>query len=250
MIGSLAGKAASPRSSIYNATKFGLRGFAFGLAADLAGTGSASPWSHRDSSATPACSPTPAPTLRPVWARPLPAEVAAAVLKAIRSDRVEIAVAPARPADHGPHGSDQPPHFPPGPVGPGRSGRRRSPGPAARPTSVDHTHSLQAREEEHEQRFIRSPDTLEVGDKSYEIHRLDALQAKFDVARLPYSMKVLLENVLRLEDGVSVERSRRRGDRFLERARGTVGRNPLPAGPRPDAGLHRGAGRGRSRRDA
>ena len=40
--------------------------------------------------------------------------------------------------------------------------------------------------------------------ESYEIHRLDALQEKFDVARLPYSIKVLLENVLRLEDGESV----------------------------------------------
>ncbi|UJA21331.1 aconitate hydratase [Thermoleophilia bacterium SCSIO 60948] len=47
-------------------------------------------------------------------------------------------------------------------------------------------------------------DTLEVGGESYEIHRLDALQQKFDVARLPYSIKVLLENVLRLEDGESV----------------------------------------------
>ncbi len=47
-------------------------------------------------------------------------------------------------------------------------------------------------------------DTLEVGDRSYEIHRLDALQSKFDVARLPYSIKVLLENALRLEDGESV----------------------------------------------
>ncbi len=45
--------------------------------------------------------------------------------------------------------------------------------------------------------------TLEVGGRSYEIHRLDALQEKFDVARLPYSLKVLLENALRLEDGVS-----------------------------------------------
>ena len=45
--------------------------------------------------------------------------------------------------------------------------------------------------------------TLEVGGRSYEIFRLDALQSKFDVARLPYSLKVLLENVLRLEDGVS-----------------------------------------------
>ena len=46
--------------------------------------------------------------------------------------------------------------------------------------------------------------TLEVGGKTYEIFRLDALQERFDVARLPYSIKVLLENVLRLEDGVSV----------------------------------------------
>ena len=45
--------------------------------------------------------------------------------------------------------------------------------------------------------------TLEVGGRSYEIHRLDALQEKFDVARLPYSLKVLLENALRLEDGVT-----------------------------------------------
>jgi aconitate hydratase len=46
--------------------------------------------------------------------------------------------------------------------------------------------------------------SLEVGGREYEIHRLDALQERFDVARLPYSLKVLLENVLRLEDGESV----------------------------------------------
>src|SRR3954452_4097353 len=46
--------------------------------------------------------------------------------------------------------------------------------------------------------------TLEVGGREFEIHRLDALQDRFDVARLPYSIKVLLENVLRLEDGASV----------------------------------------------
>jgi aconitate hydratase len=39
--------------------------------------------------------------------------------------------------------------------------------------------------------------TLEVGGETYEIFRLDALQANFDVARLPYSLKVLLENLLR-----------------------------------------------------
>src|SRR4051794_23828925 len=46
--------------------------------------------------------------------------------------------------------------------------------------------------------------TLEVSGRSYEIYRLDALAGKHDVARLPYSIKVLLENVLRLEDGVAV----------------------------------------------
>ncbi|HJZ37079.1 MAG TPA: aconitate hydratase [Solirubrobacterales bacterium] len=49
--------------------------------------------------------------------------------------------------------------------------------------------------------------TLEVGGRAYEIFRLDALQERFDVARLPYSIKVLLENVLRLEDGVSVSKA-------------------------------------------
>jgi aconitate hydratase len=46
--------------------------------------------------------------------------------------------------------------------------------------------------------------TLDVGGRDYEVFRLDALQERFDVARLPYSVKVLLENVLRLEDGTSV----------------------------------------------
>ncbi len=46
--------------------------------------------------------------------------------------------------------------------------------------------------------------TLSVGDRSYEIFRLDALQAKFDVARLPFSLKILLENLLRNEDGESI----------------------------------------------
>jgi aconitate hydratase len=49
-------------------------------------------------------------------------------------------------------------------------------------------------------------DTLEVSGSEYEIYRLDALQSSYDVARLPYSIKVLLENSLRLEDGESVTR--------------------------------------------
>src|SRR3954452_12378823 len=46
--------------------------------------------------------------------------------------------------------------------------------------------------------------TLEVGSRSYEIFRLDSLAERFDLSRLPYSIKVMLENVLRLEDGASV----------------------------------------------
>ena len=46
--------------------------------------------------------------------------------------------------------------------------------------------------------------TLEVSGREFEIHRLDGLQERFDVARLPYSLKVLLENALRLEDGTAV----------------------------------------------
>ena len=46
--------------------------------------------------------------------------------------------------------------------------------------------------------------TLSVGDRSYEIFRLDALQASYDVARLPFSLKILLENLLRNEDGESI----------------------------------------------
>src|SRR3954454_8815868 len=41
--------------------------------------------------------------------------------------------------------------------------------------------------------------TLSVGGASYDIVRLDALQSRFDVARLPYTLRVLLENVLRQE---------------------------------------------------
>src|SRR3954469_5356134 len=48
--------------------------------------------------------------------------------------------------------------------------------------------------------------TLRVGDREVEIFRLDALQSKFDVARLPFSLKVLLENLLRTEGNGSVSR--------------------------------------------
>ncbi|GGW65608.1 aconitate hydratase [Streptomyces caelestis] len=43
--------------------------------------------------------------------------------------------------------------------------------------------------------------TLQVGDESYEIFRLDKVEGS---ARLPYSLKVLLENLLRTEDGANI----------------------------------------------
>ncbi|MGN6797411.1 MAG: aconitase family protein, partial [Gaiellaceae bacterium] len=52
---------------------------------------------------------------------------------------------------------------------------------------------------------MASPSKLTVGDRSYEIYRLDELQASYDVARLPYTLRVLLENVLRNGDEEDVE---------------------------------------------
>jgi aconitate hydratase len=46
--------------------------------------------------------------------------------------------------------------------------------------------------------------TLSVGRRDYEMFRLDALQASYDIARLPFSLKILLENLLRNEDGESI----------------------------------------------
>ena len=47
--------------------------------------------------------------------------------------------------------------------------------------------------------------TLDVDGTSYEIFRLDAVQGEgLDVASLPFSLKVLLENLLRTEDGADI----------------------------------------------
>jgi aconitate hydratase len=51
-------------------------------------------------------------------------------------------------------------------------------------------------------------DTLRVGSRTYRYFRLDAVQRAgvADLSRLPYSIKILLENLLRFEDGRSVTR--------------------------------------------
>jgi short-subunit dehydrogenase len=94
-ISSLAGKVASPAASMYNATKFGLRGFGLGLREDLHGTGvsasvicpgfiSDAGMFHDSGMTLPAG----------VGTR-TPDQVAAAVLKAVSRNRGEISVAPA-----------------------------------------------------------------------------------------------------------------------------------------------------------
>src|SRR5579885_2666319 len=52
---------------------------------------------------------------------------------------------------------------------------------------------------------FKARSTLTAGNRSYEIWSLSALPRE-KVARLPYSLKILLENLLRFEDGVNVTR--------------------------------------------
>jgi len=49
--------------------------------------------------------------------------------------------------------------------------------------------------------------TLAAGGREHVIYSLGAMQPQFDVARLPFSLKILLENLLRTEDGVSVAKA-------------------------------------------
>src|SRR6187397_909905 len=54
---------------------------------------------------------------------------------------------------------------------------------------------------------LNTRSTLEAGGKRYAYYSLEkAAQALGDISRLPFSMKVLLENLLRFEDGVTVTR--------------------------------------------
>ena len=52
---------------------------------------------------------------------------------------------------------------------------------------------------------FNSKATLAVGNTNYTIYRLDAVYKKYPQAqRLPFCLKILLENLLRTEDGVNV----------------------------------------------
>ncbi len=95
-ISSLAGKAPSPRTSVYCATKFGLRGFALSLRADLDGSGVGVslvlPGFIRDAGMFADSGAKPPPG----FGTATPEEVADAVVKAIERDKIEVTVAPRR----------------------------------------------------------------------------------------------------------------------------------------------------------
>jgi short-subunit dehydrogenase len=95
-VSSLSGKAASPRASVYNATKFGLRGFALALREDLIGDGTGVgvsvvlPGFVRDAGMFADAG----TKLPPGMGTSSPEEVASGVVKAIEQDKSEVAVAP------------------------------------------------------------------------------------------------------------------------------------------------------------
>src|SRR5262245_7278114 len=52
---------------------------------------------------------------------------------------------------------------------------------------------------------MAQPEQLRVGNETYSIYRLDALQSRWDVARPPYTLRILRENVLRNGTEAEVE---------------------------------------------
>ena len=93
-IASIAGKVSSPGSSLYSGTKFGMRGFAFGLREDLIGTGvgvtTVLPGFIREAGMFHDSG----VTLPPWVGTRSPEQVAAAVVKGVETGRAEIDVAP------------------------------------------------------------------------------------------------------------------------------------------------------------
>ena len=93
-VGSISGKTASRSTSLYNASKFGLRGFALGFRQDLYGTGVGvsliQPGFVRDAGMFAATGAAPPAGMRTVS----PGRVAAAVVRAVERDLCEVNVAP------------------------------------------------------------------------------------------------------------------------------------------------------------
>jgi short-subunit dehydrogenase len=93
-VASLSGKAASPRSAVYNATKFGLRGFALALRSDLiphgVGVSLVSPGFIRDAGMFADAGSKPPPGMGTAT----PRQVGEATAKAIEKNKVEVTIAP------------------------------------------------------------------------------------------------------------------------------------------------------------
>lgn len=96
-----------------------------------------------------------------------------------------------------------------------------------------------------------SKDTLQVNDKTWHYYSLPLAEKQLgEISRLPKSLKVLMENLLRWQDGDSVtEEDIRATAGWLQQAHADRG-NRLPSGTRPDAGLYRRAGGSGSGRHA
>ncbi len=95
-ISSISGFAATPRASVYAATKFGLRGFALNLREDLRGSGVGvsviTPGAIREAGMFAESGAAPPPGL----GTGTPGQVAGAVVRAIEHNKSEISVAPVR----------------------------------------------------------------------------------------------------------------------------------------------------------
>ena len=94
--------------------------------------------------------------------------------------------------------------------------------------------------------------TLQVGSKTYAYFSLPTAEKNGlkGISRLPFSMKVLLENLLRNEDGRTVTKDDIKAVAEWLKTEVLRPRDRLPPGARADAGFHRRAGGGRSRRHA
>ena len=76
-----------------------------------------------------------------------------------------------------------------------------------------------------------SQSTLKVGAKEYEIYRLDALDKQgISTTHLPFSLRILLENLLRTEDGRNVTKKK-----SARSPAGTATRSPKKKSPSPPA---------------
>ena len=89
--------------------------------------------------------------------------------------------------------------------------------------------------------------TLAAGGQEYEIYRLDAVAGS---ASLPYSLKVLLENLLRNEDGANITAEHISALGNWDPKAEPDTEIQFTPGPGDPAGPHRRAGRRGPRRDA